>query len=66
MTGNWYDEISPSLYLQLGAIYGGRAKRGLLSVDISHIARQEGSDDCGLFAVAYAMEPAHGGGTQQR
>ena len=48
----WHDDITPSVHLQLGALYGVRAKRGSLRVDICHVARQEGSNDCGLFAIA--------------
>ena len=29
-------------------------------MDICHVARQDGSNDCGLFAIAYATELAHG------
>lgn len=52
---------APSVHLQFGALYGVRAKRGSLRVDICHVAIQEGSNDCGLFAIAYATELAHGG-----
>ena len=48
--------IAPSVHLQLGALYGVRAKRGSLRVDICHVTRQEGSNDCGLFAIPYATE----------
>ena len=56
----WKTDISPSVHLQLGAIYREKAKRGSLNVDICHVEHQTGSSDCGLYAVAYATDLAYG------
>ena len=56
----WKTDISPSVHLQLGAIYREKAKHGSLNVDICHVEHQTGSSDCGLYAVAYATNLAYG------
>ncbi len=56
----WTGDINPSVHLQLGSIYASLATQGSLPVDICHVDRQEGNNDCGLYAIAYATDLAHG------
>lgn len=56
----WTGNINPTVHLQLGSIYGNLAKGVSLFVDICHVERREGSNDCGVYAIAYATDLAHG------
>ncbi len=56
----WTEDINPTVHLHVGSIYANLARQGSLSVDICHVERQEGSNDCGLYAIAYATDLANG------
>ena len=53
----WYGLLSPSLEIQLAKIYGHNQINRKLSIAVSHCQQQKsGSVDCGVFAVANAVE----------
>ena len=47
-------KVNTSLEYQLSEIYGQNKKN--LSVKIPEVQKQEGCSDCGLFAIAFALE----------
>ncbi len=53
-------KILPSyLECQIARIYSGKKEK--FNVEVSFVQQQEGADDCGVFAIAFAVEVAFGG-----
>jgi hypothetical protein len=50
--------LSPALRQQIVKVYGG--KRSQLIIRKLSVQQQVGAKDCGLFAVAFAVEVCHG------
>lgn len=51
--------LPSSLECQIARIYSGKKEK--FNVEVSSVQQQEGADDCGVFAIAFAVEVAFGG-----